>query len=102
MLRGIHHVGISTASLQRLARFYCDVLGFEPEFEIAWEAGTALGDICDDIIGLRRSTARAMKLRLGNMRVELFEYRSPAGGMRSVYGRDPEGHVIELLEYLPG
>lgn len=26
---------------------------------------------------------------------------APVNGMKAIYGRDPEGHVIELLEIVP-
>ncbi len=147
MIRGIHHVAMSTPDLDRLAAFYIDVVGFEQVMSTAWSDRPIL----DRIIGLSGSAARQVMLRAGNAYLELFEYSSPvprsadperppsdhgythfcldvtdidaeydrlaAGGMqfhstppttaelgsgrlRSIYGRDPDGNVVELQEVL--
>jgi catechol 2,3-dioxygenase-like lactoylglutathione lyase family enzyme len=149
MIRGIHHVAISTPDLDRLAAFYTDVLGFEPVMSTGWRDRP----IIDRIIGLDGSAARQVMLRAGNAYLELFEYSSPtpravdpaspstpsdhgythfcidvididaeyarlsASGMtfhtspptvdelgnarlRAIYGRDPDGNIVELQEVL--
>lgn len=145
MINGIHHTAISTPDLERLKRFYCDVLGFQVARQFAWENDPRV----DTVIGLKNSAAKMAKLRCGNAYIELFEYRSPtpkpadpnrppsdhgfthialdvtdidaeyarlkAAGMRfaaelppfkpgqqsrALYGRDPDGNIIELLEIL--
>ncbi|MBE0598095.1 MAG: VOC family protein [Desulfuromonadales bacterium] len=145
MIKGVHHIGLSVASVERLSRFYRDVLGFDLVMEMDWEAGTPAGHYCDRIIGLRNSASKVAMVSKGGLIIELFEYRSPvpkrrpvdwqvsdhgyshiclqvedidaeyarlrgagmsfhapppeaADGMRAIYGRDPEGNVIELLE----
>ena len=146
MIRGIHHVAISTPDIDRLAAFYCDLLGMELVRESSWAAGSAR---IDAIVGLEGSSARTMTLRAGNAYLELFQYQTPAGarqeprrpvsdhgythfaldvvdidaeharlvaagmtfhtpppplsdlgsgGLRSTYGRDPDGNVVELQE----
>ena len=142
MIRGIHHVAISTGNLGRALEFYRDLLGFDVISEFDWPAGS---EVADRITGLAGSSARAAMLRAGNAMVELFEYRSPtprpgdadrpvndhgithlcidvvdvdaeykrlqAAGMRfhcppqdlgpdvrTTYGRDPDGNVIEIQE----
>jgi catechol 2,3-dioxygenase-like lactoylglutathione lyase family enzyme len=143
MIKGVHHVAISTPDLDRLADFYCAQLGFERIFETAWEPGNAAADA---ITGLPGSAARTAMLRAANLYLELFEFRAPAprrahsmrpvcdhgithlcllvddvdaaiervdlafqsapqdlgGGVRTVYGRDPDGNVLELKELAGG
>lgn len=151
MIRGIHHVAISTPDLDRLVAFYRDVIGAEVMRESAWPAGS---DKIDSVVGLQGSAARTATLLLGNAYLEIFQYDSPAarpqvpmrpvndhgythfcldvvdidaeyarlaaagmtfhcappalgemgsGSLRSTYGRDPDGNVIELQELItPG
>lgn len=76
MIRGIHHVAISTADLDRLAAFYRDVMGFETATdEMGWPKGSTM---IDEIVGLKGSSARQVMLKAGNVYLELFEYASPA------------------------
>ena len=74
MIHGINHVAISTADIERLAAFYCDLLGFEEVFKLNWEVGNRA---LDSITGLRDSSARIVMLRNGNACLELFEYHTP-------------------------
>jgi catechol 2,3-dioxygenase-like lactoylglutathione lyase family enzyme len=150
VIRGIHHVAISTANLDRLAAFYVDVLGFRQVMSTKW----AQRPIIDRIIGVDGSAARQVMLQAGNAYLELFEYSSPVGrtadpnpspadrgythfcidvvdidaeyqrlsangmrfhgppptteelggrSIRAIYGRDPDGNIVELQEVLdPG
>lgn len=149
MIKGIHHIAISTPDLERICGFYRDALGFDLESDTKWDTGTELGEVCDTIIGLKNSAARSIMLRKGSMIIEFFEYSLPLpkprdpnwrvcdhgythiclevvdidgeferlknagmrfhaapplgepGGLRAIYGRDPDGNVIELLEIIP-
>jgi catechol 2,3-dioxygenase-like lactoylglutathione lyase family enzyme len=74
MLKAVHHTAISTSDLDRLIHFYCDLLGFEIEREFNWEKGT---EIADKITGLKDSASKAAMLKLGDFRLELFQYSSP-------------------------
>ncbi len=75
MIRGIHHIAINTANLDRLRDFYVDVIGFEPATsEFGWSDSAE----CDAAVGLRGSCARQQMLRAGNCYLELFEYAQPA------------------------
>lgn len=76
MIRGIHHVAISTGDIDRLIAFYRDVMGLEFVRESSWAAGS---DQVDAIVGLRGSSARSAKLKLGNGYLELFQYLTPEG-----------------------
>jgi glyoxylase I family protein len=144
MIRGVHHVAISTANLERALEFYRDILGLKVVFELGWPAGT---EVADKITALKGSSAKWAVLTAGNAMIELFEYASPApkqadphrpvcdhgithicldvkdvdseyerlkaAGMtfhcppqnldsvvRTTYGRDPDGNVIELQEIM--
>ena len=149
MIRGIHHVAISTPDLDRLVAFYTDVVGFEPVMNTAWSERP----LVDRMIDLPGSAARQVMLRAGNAFIELFEYSSPTpmparpernpadhgythlcldvtdidaeharlsangmtfsstpptveelggppGRLRAIYGRDPDGNIVELQEVL--
>ena len=149
MIRGIHHVAISTPDLDRLVAFYTDVIGFIPVMSTEWNDRPLVDRM---IGGYDRSAARQVMLQAGNAHLELFEYTSPRpapagpdrtpadhgythfcldvvdidaeyerlaangvtfnsspptveemGGvarLRAIYGRDPDGNIIELQEVL--
>ncbi len=74
MIRGIHHVALNTANLDRMLAFYRDVIGFEVVAEAAWRGDPQI----DAVVGLKGSAARQLMLRSGNAYLELFEYSAPA------------------------
>lgn len=71
---GIHHVGISTPDLDRLATFYCDLFGFVEVERLAWEGGTVE---VDALMALEGSAGVTALLRLGSTHLELFEFSQP-------------------------
>ena len=73
MIRGMHHVAISTPDLDRLVAFYTDVIGFEPVMSTSWRDRPMV----DRMIGLDGSAARQVMLKAGNAYLELFEYEVP-------------------------
>ena len=87
MIRGIHHVAISTPDLDRLAAFYTDVMGFEVVMSTKWRDR----EIVDRMIGLTGSAARQVMLKAGNAYLELFEYESPEPRPADPV-RDPSWH----------
>ena len=87
MIRGIHHVAISTPDLDRLAAFYTDVMGFEVVMATQWRDR----EIVDRMIGLTGSAARQVMLKAGNAYLELFQYESPAPRVADP-ARDPSWH----------
>ncbi len=74
MIRGLHHVAISTPDARRLIEFY-KRLGFAVAFDQSWPQGT---EVADAITGLRGSAARQVLLRVPGAYVELFQYAAPA------------------------
>lgn len=145
MINAVHHVAISTPNLDRLAGFYREGFGFSDESAVDWSAGV---EKINNIMGLPESAARSMMLRLGSMRLELFQFLEPVppalketrpvnhygithfcfdvtdiddvcgrlgalgasfhcvpqdfGESKTTYGRDPDGNVFELTEFLGG
>jgi catechol 2,3-dioxygenase-like lactoylglutathione lyase family enzyme len=140
----LHHVGMSVPSLDEARHFYIDLLGFT---EVgAGEFGS--DDDIDRIMGLQAAAAKVAFLTLGDFKIEMFEFASPAqdrlsesrpvylhgfthlcldvsdvlalhsklsaagmafhsapvdkAGVRTVYGRDPFGNVIELQQIVAG
>lgn len=74
MMKAIHHTAISTPDLDRLIKFYRDLLGFEVVSESGWPVGI---EIADNIVGLKDSATKITMLELGDFRLELFQYSSP-------------------------
>ncbi len=74
MIRGVHHVAISTPNLERLLAFYRDQLGFEQVQRVSWpEGSTAI----DEVLSLRNSSAEQAMLKTSNLCLELFEFSNP-------------------------
>ncbi len=140
MIRGIHHIAISTPDLDRLTDFYVSALDAETVMETGWSDNPRV----DSMIDLPGSAARQRMLCVGNVHLELFEYtaptpvakdpayppsdhgythlcfdvvdiddefdrlvalgmsfsrRAPEGSrLRAIYGRDPDGNIVELQE----
>jgi len=96
MIRGIHHVAISTPDLDRIVSFYTSVIGAEVVYEGGWETGS---EMIDTIVGLKNSHARQAMLRLGNAYVEFFEYVAPAGTPKDpTYGVNDHGYTHFCLD----
>lgn len=138
----LHHIGMSVPSLDEARAFYVGLLGFE---ELG--AGAFANDPeIDRIMGLDDAAAQAAFFKLGDCKLELFQFSQPeqkpteeqrsvhqhgishfcldvsdvktlhkrlsaAGmafhsapidkaGVRTCYGRDPFGNVIELQEII--
>jgi catechol 2,3-dioxygenase-like lactoylglutathione lyase family enzyme len=76
MVRGVHHVAMSTPDLDRLVSFYRDVVGFdEVVLDFAWDAENVEGPRVMRTGG--PSVGRAVMLRAGNAFLELFEFERP-------------------------
>jgi len=76
MIRGVHHVSISTNDFDRLVYFYRDLIGLPFATSFDWEAGN---DAADRVVGLADSAVRTALLRAGNTFVEIFQYLNPPG-----------------------
>ncbi len=74
MIRGVHHVAISTPKLEPMLAFYRDLIGFEEVQRVEWEPGV---EQIDRVLGLEGTGARQVMLKLGNLCLEMFEFHSP-------------------------
>ena len=96
MIRGVHHIAISTPNLDRIVAFYRDVVGAEVVYEGGWSRGSP---IIDRIIGLSDSEAKQAMLKLGNAYLEFFEYVSPPGNPKDPrYGANHHGYTHFCLD----
>ena len=75
MIRGIHHISISTRDMDRIVSFYRDLLGCPTVID----ASVAEDESFDRVVGLSNSRARAVFLQAGNAFIEFWEYASPQG-----------------------
>ena len=74
LMKGVHHVGISTSDLDRSLHFYGELLGIE-----ILGKGSFAGDAYTNITGLKNARGRMAMLRIGNTRVEVFEFEQAKG-----------------------
>jgi catechol 2,3-dioxygenase-like lactoylglutathione lyase family enzyme len=141
MIHGIDHAALSVPDMDEAIAFYSGVLGFEVLMNFAWPKGAKP---LDDLVGLSDSASKVAMLKLGDTKLEIFQYQNPEGrpqdpdrpvcdhgiihlclavsdiqeeyerlekaGVRfhsapipmgaetCVYGRDPFGNVLELIE----
>ncbi|CCA90472.1 MULTISPECIES: VOC family protein [unclassified Novosphingobium] len=94
MIRGVHHLAISTPDLERFIDHYRRWFGFERVGEGGWERGNAR---IDTMVGLENSAARYAMIRLGNLHIEVFEYAS--NDPREVYPRMCDHGITHLCLY---
>ena len=76
MIRGVHHVSISTNNFETMFHFYRDLIGLPFSTSYDWEPGN---QPADSVVGLKNSSVRTALLRAGNTFVEIFQYLNPVG-----------------------
>lgn len=74
MIHGIDHTAISVPDMRAALDFYCGVLGFVVESESGWPKGARR---VDALVGLEDSASSVTMLRMGETRIEIFQYESP-------------------------
>jgi catechol 2,3-dioxygenase-like lactoylglutathione lyase family enzyme len=94
MIRGVHHLAISTPDIERFVDHYQRWFGFERCGGGGWEPGN---DRIDRMTGLTGSSARYQMIRLGNLYIEVFEYASPKGA--EVHPRMCDHGITHLCLY---
>ena len=94
MLRGVHHLAISTPDIDRFVDWYVRVFGFERSGAGAWQQGNTR---IDTMVGLPDSAARYEMIRLGNLYIEVFDYSAPRG--HAVHPRMCDHGIIHLCLY---
>ena len=70
-----HHVAMAVSDMDRSLNFYCDLLGFE----VDWERRNYSGDMFSRVAGLPNAAAHVVMLKGYGARIELFRYHSPVG-----------------------
>lgn len=80
MIHEIDHTAISVPVLADAIDFYCGVLGFELESESGWPIGAKR---VDALVGLVDSASKVAMVKLGETRIEIFQYESPAPSPRN-------------------
>ena len=76
MIRGLHHVAVSTPDLDRFVDHYERWYGFERVADGGWERGN---ERVDRMVQLPDSSARYAMIRLGSFYIEVFQYLEPVG-----------------------
>jgi catechol 2,3-dioxygenase-like lactoylglutathione lyase family enzyme len=74
MIRGMHHISLATADMDRFIAFYRDLLGMTLDRVSPLPAGVAP---FETIVGLRGVEGRVAQFNLGNMQMEVFCYTTP-------------------------
>jgi len=74
MIRGVHHISLSTTDLDRFVHFYRDLLGVKLErispLTPGWREFEA-------VVGLTNVRGQVAQFDLGNMNMEVFCYHEP-------------------------
>ena len=73
MITGLNHIAISTPDIDRSMAFYRDLIGMELLGEGAFE-----GDRYKHIMALDNPKGRIAMLQVGAVKLELFEFATPA------------------------
>ena len=76
MIHGIDHTALSVPDMDKALDFYSGVLGFEVLMNFAWPSGAKP---LDDLVGLPDSASKVAMLKLGDTKLEIFQYQNPEG-----------------------
>ena len=74
MLTGHCHTSFTVSDIDRSVEFYTEVLGFEQDLRFDVD-----GEGISTIVGLPDTRLRIAFVRLGEFRIELIQYATPAG-----------------------
>jgi catechol 2,3-dioxygenase-like lactoylglutathione lyase family enzyme len=72
MIKGVDHIGIAVADLDRSVRFYRDTIGMQ----VIAQAPLG-GALYEAMLGLPGVTGRVATLERGGLQIELFEFYTP-------------------------
>ncbi|MBI5602412.1 MAG: VOC family protein [Deltaproteobacteria bacterium] len=70
-----HHVAISVKDLNKALTFYCNLLGFE----VDWDRDHYSGEQMSRVVGLSGADAHVVMHKGHGTRLELFQYYTPEG-----------------------
>src|SRR4051794_16500646 len=74
MIRGVHHVSLATADIDKCIHFYRDLLGMK--LDRVTPAGPGLKPF-EVIVGLNNTKLQSAAFNLGNLNMEVFCYHEP-------------------------
>lgn len=74
MIRGVHHISLSTADMDKCVHFYRDLLGMTLDRISPLSPGF---EPFETVVGLRNVTGQVAQFNLGNMNMEVFCYHEP-------------------------
>lgn len=74
MIRGVHHVSICTADIQKCIHFYRDLMGMTLDRVTPTMAGLKPFEV---IVGLQGTKLESAQFNLGNLNMEVFCYHEP-------------------------
>jgi catechol 2,3-dioxygenase-like lactoylglutathione lyase family enzyme len=74
MIRGVHHISLSTTDMDRFVRFYRDLLGIKLDRISPLTPGWRE---FETVVGLTNVTGQVAQFDLGNMNMEVFCYEEP-------------------------
>ena len=75
MIRGMHHISLSTTDMDRFVRFYRDLLGVTLDRISQLPPGF---EAFETVVGMRNVKGQVAQFNLGNMNMEVFCYSDPA------------------------
>jgi catechol 2,3-dioxygenase-like lactoylglutathione lyase family enzyme len=74
VIRGVHHVSLSTVDLDRCVHFYRDLLGMTLDRVSPLPGGVTA---FETVVGLQNVSGQIAQFNLGNLYMEVFCYREP-------------------------
>jgi catechol 2,3-dioxygenase-like lactoylglutathione lyase family enzyme len=121
VIKGLHHVAVRTTDIERAAKFYADVLGFEEVLRLHFEGGDYLiqmvrdGSMVELFGGGKPTTEDRNEVgfthialtvdsvddeheRLKNLGCEFYIQPQTVQGIRCAFFYDPDGNRIEIIE----
>jgi len=93
VIKGIHHISISTPNLERIVGFY-QKLGFELVKNVEWQPNS----VTDRISGLQGASGRVAMLRAGNVYLEFIQYYTPEARPHEVRQANDPGYTHICFE----
>ena len=91
MIKDLLHVGISVRDLEESVRFYTQVMGMQEEYRTKNQ-----GEVISRIVGVEDADFEVCVVKLGNLRLELLDYKNEEYKKRTKYKSQDEPGLIHL------